>query len=322
MARGACQPIRGRERPSWPIRGQDHASALAVTGPAEDMTVSQPMSGNKTHSLKHSLAYSQWDPRRAPSNCCITLYYAVKSAAVFGITAADRMFACSNPAPGRGRRGDLTHRQEYCLWCDGRTWDTGIKLYNCAQFYMFNSSSEAGETVNIYTIFREFNPRQSVRGDPDCVVACVIVSLRRRHSRYQHDRNNIMITSRVLYKHSHTPPDQPWQPGHQELDPGSGKNQNMILGSTKPLIPAPASSGAKEKRRNISYVTEGPPQKSLAGSRKTLSNRCLFRSQKLLNIWFPDNTRPHIESDTNHSLQWTAFAARRSPAAVCCLSQS
>ena len=73
---------------------------------------------------------------------------------------------------------------------------------------MYNSSSEAGETVNIYTIFpyREFNPRQSVRGDPDCVVACVIVSLRRRHSRYQHDRNNIMITSRVLYKHSHTPP--------------------------------------------------------------------------------------------------------------------
>ena len=33
--------------------------------------------------------------------------------------------------------------------------------------------------------------------------------------------NNIMITSRVLYKHSHTPPAsaQPWQPGHQELDP-------------------------------------------------------------------------------------------------------
>ena len=30
-----------------------------------------------------------------------------------------------------------------------------------------------------------------------------------------------MITSRVLYKHSHTPPAsaQPWQPGHQELDP-------------------------------------------------------------------------------------------------------
>ena len=163
----------------------------------------------------------------------------------------------------------------------------GDKTLQLHTVYMFNSSSEAGKTVNICTIFpdREFNPSQSVRGDPDCVVACVTVSLRRRHSRYQHDRNNIMITSRVLYKHSHTPPAQPWQPGHQELDPdGSGKNQNMILGSTKPLISAPASSGAREKRTNIPYVTEGPAQKSLAGSRKTLSNRCLFRSQKLLNI--------------------------------------
>ena len=61
--------------------------------------------------------------------------------------------------------------------------------------------------------------------DPDSavqwLVACEIVSLRRCHSRYQHDRNNIMITSWVLYKHSHTPASaQPWQPGHhRELDP-------------------------------------------------------------------------------------------------------
>ena len=73
------------------------------------------MSGNKTHSLKHSLAYSQWDFRQDPSShCCITQKYAVKSAAVFAISAADRVFACSKPASGRGA---LTH--EYCLWCDG-----------------------------------------------------------------------------------------------------------------------------------------------------------------------------------------------------------
>ena len=93
----------------------------------------------------------------------------------------------------------------------------------------------------------------------------------------------------------------------------------MILRSTKPLIPAPASSGLREKQRNIPYVTAVPVQKSLAGSRKTLSNRCLFRS---CSTFDSDNIGPHIESDTNHYLHWTAFAARRTPAAVCCLSRS
>ena len=45
-----------------------------------------------------------------PWQCCITQKYAVKSAAVFAISAADRVFACSKPASGRGA---LTH--EYCL---------------------------------------------------------------------------------------------------------------------------------------------------------------------------------------------------------------
>ena len=134
-----------------------------------------------------------------------------------------------------------------------------------------------------------------------------------------------MITSRVLYKHSHTPPAsaQPWQPGHQELDPAlraqreKSKHDSRIHKVSNPC--STASSGLGEKQRNIPYVTAVPVQKSLAGSRKTLSNRCLFRS---CSTFDSDNTGPHIESDTNHYLHWTAFAARRTPAAVCCLSRS
>ena len=42
----------------------------------------------------------------------------------------------------------------------------------------------------------------------------------------------------------------------------------MILGSTKPLIPRSASSGPREQRRNIPYVTDVSAEKSFAGSRK------------------------------------------------------
>ena len=72
-----------------------------------------------------------------------------------------------------------------------------------------NSSFEAEEKFDVQNYFSRQRSQWSMC-DPDSavqwLVACEIVSLRRCHSRYQHDRNNIMITSWVLYKHSHTLP--------------------------------------------------------------------------------------------------------------------
>lgn len=257
-----------------------------------------------------------------PSHCCITQKYAVKSAAVFAISAADRVFACSKPASGRGA---LTH--EYCLWCDGPGTFTiassftvlHVKLFfwgweNCKYKYLSTKyvpppALQYQECEGV-TLTESWRVWLLVCGGATPDINTIEIILWSRLGFYT---NTVTLLLPLLSLGSLATKN--WTQ-RSEL---RGKNQNMILGSTKPLIPAPASSGLREKQRNIPYVTAVPVQKSLAGSRKTLSNRCLFRS---CSTFDSDNTGPHIESDTNHYLHWTAFAARRTPAAVCCLSRS
>ena len=117
------------------------------------------------------------------------------------------MLACSNLP----RAEELWHRHEYCLWSDGPGTDLGIKNFTIAHsftiFYMLTLLLRPEKSLMYKVIFPDrglTSPCVTLR--VQWLVACEIVSLRRCHSRYQHDRNNIMITSWVLYKHSHTLP--------------------------------------------------------------------------------------------------------------------
>ena len=143
----------------------------------------------------------------------------VKVLQLFVITAAGLDLCMQKSAAGRGR-----WHQTWILSLMWRTERMKTLPLHSFTFYKLTLPLRPGETNTKIDILWQMLRLTGC-------VACVTEVPLSCHSRYQHDRNNIMITSRVLYKHNHTPHStQPWQPGHRELDPvlAQGKIQTWF----------------------------------------------------------------------------------------------